>query len=352
MNASDVFWSFVSEWSYVNPDGVKCELKRPAGMVMWERIARQQTDWSVSCGAPRVNQFTMFVAQIKQYMQCWWKCESGRNTGVMYVERVDILMFQRNSSSKEHGMADGFWDVIMWLAIKGKIVGDVKRVMSGGRVASLDDVRQRTVNLLDADHINDNTYHMLSATPGTRLELKSPPMPIPGQLFVVDLFCGYMSAWYDWLEPRAKKEHDDDFIKLYAAERACNYFDMPAVTGVHPQCHVGYLCNDYRPRMWSGTANGWLKPHFTFDWATKAHELPILDLIRAAGLSVNYAMLALICAPCRTHSVSNYANIGNGIAHGVYKAMKGDTEVTKVCTFTARGKTNGRESAQDHSQHL
>ena len=94
-------------------------------------------------------------------------------------------------------MADDFWAEILWLAIKGEMVGDVERVMSGGRVASLDDVRQQAVNLLDADHINDNEYHMLVATPGTRWELKSPPMPIPGQLFVEDLFCGYMSAWYD-----------------------------------------------------------------------------------------------------------------------------------------------------------
>ena len=153
---------------------------------------------------------------------------------------------------------------------------------------------------------------------------------------MVDLFCGYMSAWYDWLEPRAREENGDDFIMLYDAERACNYFDRPAVTGVHPQCHAGYLCNDYRPRMWSGTANGWLKPHFTFEWVNKAHELPILDLIRAAGLSLDHAMLALICALCRPHSVSIYANIGNGTAQGEHKAMKGDTEVTKVCTFTAR----------------
>ena len=152
----------------------------------------------------------------------------------MYVEQADILMFQRNHSSKEHGMADGFWAVILWLATKRQIVGDVERVMSGGLVASLDDVRHQAANLLDAAHINENEYHMLVATPGTRWELKSPPMPIPGQLFVVDLFCGYMSAWYDWFEPRAKEEHGDDFVMLYDAERACNYFDKPAVTGVHP----------------------------------------------------------------------------------------------------------------------
>jgi hypothetical protein len=336
VNASDVFWSFVSEWSCLNPDRVKCVLKRPGGMVMWERLARQQSGWSVSRGVPRVSQFVMFAAQIEQYMRCWWKYESGRSTGVMYMEREDILMFQRNYSSKEHGMADGFWAVILWLAIKGKIVGDVERVMSGGRVASLDDVRRQAQSLLDADHINDSEYHMLAATPGSKWELKSPPMPIPGQLFVVDLFCGYMSAWYGWLEMRAKEEHGDAFIELYDADRACNYYDRPKVTGVHPLCHVGYLCNDYRPRMWSGTKHGWLKPHFTFDWASDAHQLPVQDLVKAAGLSIDHAMLALICAPCRTHSVSNYANVGNGTAYGNYKAMEGETEVTKVCSFAAR----------------
>ena len=194
VNASDVFWSFVSEWCCVNPDRVKCVLRRPGGMVMWERLARQQSGWSVSRGVPRVSQFMMFAAQIEQYMRCWWKYKSGRSTGVMYVERVDILMFQRNYSSKEHGFADGFWAVILWLAIRGKIVGDVERVMNGGQIASLDDVRQQARNLLDADHINDSEYHMIAATPGTKWELKSPPMPIPGQLFVADLFCGYMSA--------------------------------------------------------------------------------------------------------------------------------------------------------------
>ena len=43
VNASDVFWSFVSEWSYANPVRVKCDLKRPGGMIMWERLARQQS---------------------------------------------------------------------------------------------------------------------------------------------------------------------------------------------------------------------------------------------------------------------------------------------------------------------
>ena len=152
-------------------------------------------------------------------------------------------------------MADGFWAVILWLAVKGKIVGDVERIMSGGRVASLDDVRHQASGLLEMGHINDREHHMIAATPGTKWELKMPPMPIPGQLFVADLFCGYMSAWYDWLEPRAREEHGVEYTKLYEADRACNYFERPIVTGVHPQNHVGYLCNDYRPMMWSGTIN-------------------------------------------------------------------------------------------------
>jgi len=38
VNASDVFWSFVAEWSHVHRDRVKCELKRPGGMVMWNGL--------------------------------------------------------------------------------------------------------------------------------------------------------------------------------------------------------------------------------------------------------------------------------------------------------------------------
>ena len=37
---------------------------------------------------------------------------------------------------------------------------------------------------------------------------------------------------------------------------------------------------------------------------------------------------------CRT--VSNYANVQNGTAHGVYKAMKDGSEAMEVCSFTAR----------------
>jgi hypothetical protein len=278
----------------------------------------------------------MFVAQIEQYMRCWWEYESGRSTGVVSVERANILMFQRNYSSKEHGMADGFWAVILWLAVKGKIVGDVERVMSGGRFATLDEVRQHAECLLDEGHINESEYHMNAATPGTRWELKSPPMPIPGQLFVADLFCGYMSAWHDWLEPRAREEHGDGYMELYKVERACIYFERPAVTGVHPQCHVGYMCNNYRPWMWSGTSNGWFKSHFMFDWASDVHELPVLDLVAAAGLSIEHLMLALLCAPCRLHSVNNHANVRNGTAHGVYKAMESGKAAMEVCSFTAR----------------
>ena len=138
-------------------------------------------------------------------------------------------------------------------------------------------------------------------------------MPIPGQLFVADLLCGYMWAWYDWLEPRAREEHGYEYIKLYEAGRACNYVEMPIVTGVHQKTHVGYVCSDYGPRTRSGTANGWLKPHFNFDWASTAHELPVVDLTQAAGLSMDHLMLALLCAPCKTHSVSNYANITSAL---------------------------------------
>ena len=142
-------------------------------MVMWERLARQQCGWSVSRGVPRVSQFVMYAAQIEQYMRCWWEYESDRSTGVMYMERAEILMFQRNYSSKDHGMADGFWAVILWLAVKGKIVGDVERLMSGGQTATLEDVRQQAECLRDADHINDREYHTIAATPGTRWELKT-----------------------------------------------------------------------------------------------------------------------------------------------------------------------------------
>jgi hypothetical protein len=83
INASDVFWSFVAEWIHLNPDRVKCVVRRPGGVVMWERLARQQCGWSVSRGVPRVSQFVMYVAQIEQYMRCWWGYESGRSTGVM-----------------------------------------------------------------------------------------------------------------------------------------------------------------------------------------------------------------------------------------------------------------------------
>lgn len=326
----------MAEWSYVHPDRIKCVLKRPQGMVMWERLSRQQCGWSISRGVPRVSQFVMFAAQIEQYIRCWWKYGSGRSTGVMYVEQEDLKMFQRNYSSREHGMADGFWEAILWLAVKGKIVGDVERIMSGGRVASLDDVRQQASGLLELRHINAREYHMIAATPGTRWELKSPPVPIPGQLFAADLFCGYISAWYGWLEPRAREAHGDEYVRLYEVERACNYYVRLVITGVHQQCHMGYLCNDCMPRLWSGTTNGWLKPHFRFDWATAAHEMPIRDLVEAAGLSVGHLMLTLLCAPCRTHSVSNYANTKYGTAHGVYKAIEDGRAAVEVCSFTAR----------------
>ena len=117
-------------------------------------------------------------------------------------------------------MADGFWAVILWLAVKGKIVGDVERIMSGGRVASLGEIRHQASGLLEMGHMNDKEYHMIAATPGTRWELKSPPMPIPRQLFVADLLCGYMSAWYDWLEPRARGEPGDEYTRMKRTGRA------------------------------------------------------------------------------------------------------------------------------------
>ena len=73
--------------------------------------------------------------------------------------------------------------------------------------------------------------------------------------------------------------------------------------------------------MWPGTANGWLSPHFNFDLANTAHEVPVVDLVQAVGLSTDHLMLALLCAPCRAHSVSNYASMKKGTAHDVYTAL-------------------------------
>ena len=69
-------------------------------------------------------------------------------------------------------MTDGFWAVTLWLAVKGKIVGDVERVMSGGRVASLDEVRHQAIGLLEMGHINEREYHMIAGTPGARWRQK------------------------------------------------------------------------------------------------------------------------------------------------------------------------------------
>ena len=59
-----------------------------------------------------------------------------------------------------------------------------------------------------------------------------------------------------------------------------------------------------------------------FNWTSDVHELPVLDLVVATGLPIEHLMIALLCAPCRLHSVNNRANVQNETAHGVYKAMK------------------------------
>ena len=124
------------------------------------------------------------------------------------------------------------------------------------------------------------------------------------------------------LEPEMNMEMQ--FIELYDAERACNYFDRPNVTGVHPQCHVGYLCNDYRPSMWSGTRNGWLKPHFTFDWASDAHELPVLDLSEGSRLVDRSCDARIDLCTVQDYTLSAIMRMWqNGTAHGEYKAMEG-----------------------------
>jgi hypothetical protein len=109
-------------------------------------------------------------------------------------------------------------------------------------------------------------------------------MPEPEQPFVFDSCCGYQSLYYDFVQ----------------------------------STKYGYLCQDYRRRLYCGSSRGWVRPHIVWDSRAVPHNA-VATMINSAGLSIRHCCWMHGSMPCTSHSTAN-ASQGDA-AYGLYGAQ-------------------------------
>ena len=201
--------------------------------------------------------------------------------GPVDCSRSLLITGRRNlgDSFREHGGAGTYWASLVYLALRGDIVGDIRRYTS--HLPDAEDIwLSKSVKSLLTLGIVDKTSCDRLLGVGTWCA-KAPPLPPAGVPFVLDACCGYQSLYYDLLIH-------------------------------HPE--LGYICFDYRRRLYRGDS-GWVKPHVVVD--LRAIEGDPAEVVLAA---VNRPMQLLRwyhgSAPCTSHSTANGSN--GDEAYGLY----------------------------------
>lgn len=130
---------------------------------------------------------------------------------------------------KGYGGTDAFWLCVIDLAIRGALVGDIRRYSGENQAAEERWIASCVQKLVSMGVMNDQMCDRLLGI--GKYTATTPPLPKEGQLYVLDVCCGYMSVYYDCIKGT----------------------------------NIGYLCCDWKRRLWSGPKHGWLKPHVTAD---------------------------------------------------------------------------------------
>ena len=92
------------------------------------------------------------------------------------------------------------------------------------------------------------------------------------------------------------------------------YYDFVESTG------YGYLCQDYRRRLYCGSSRGWVRPHIVWD-SRVVPQNAIATMVNSVGLSVSNCCWIHGSVPCTSHTTANAAQ--GESAYGLYGSLGG-----------------------------
>lgn len=279
--ATDVYWSWVAvrlrEGMLVHTDTGPMPHPRIQHME-WSREVVNRSGWRYRLEA-RTNSRLLYVcSNIKDWLLTLGGCNK-LPAGIDCTREV-LLRCQKAlyHTIYDIGGADTYWLCVLYMGLRGELVGDLRRHATGGRQKERVWLERAASDLLGRREITDEMYDRVLGL--GKYESTSPPLPVLGEPYVLDLCCGYMSI----------------------------YFDCLVTT------NVGYVCVDWRRRLWSGTLHGWLEPHVCMDLRG---EVNIVETICAQlGLSPLDCVLSHGSPPCSSHSTANGLSGENGL--GLY----------------------------------
>lgn len=271
VKAHDIYWSWVAtllcKGIFYCPGGLSHPFIHHAE---WDREVVNQSGWQLVLSARRTNILLSLGDNIKHWLV---------NTGGCSVLACGIDCNRTVLHSCQHslhhslyqiGGADTFWVTILFLAMRGDLVGDIRRYRHDSLITEQAWLATSVNKLLSTE--------MLSSDAGDRLLGRgkyatfTPPLPQAGQPYILDLCCGFMSIYFDYVLPLDKHK-------------------------------LGYVSVDWRRRMWCGSLHGWLQPHVCMDLRTNPN---IVEAVCSQlDLSPSDSLLNHGSVPCTSHSTAN-----------------------------------------------
>lgn len=206
--------------------------------------------------------------------------------GKVDCTRAALQLAKQNlaDSFSSYGGADTFWAAAVYLALRGDIVGDIRR--GDSYLSSVEDkwMSRSVSNLLDKGLMDlgvaDRLLHR------GQWESYTPPLPVGGQKYVIDMFSGGMSMFHDCMQ----------------------YTDLACVT------------IDYERSVKRGSSSlpcRYVRPHVIMD-VRQAGDRVVMIALQQLHLSMAGLMHCHASPPCTSHSTVNATNRSRGSAYGIY----------------------------------
>jgi hypothetical protein len=297
--AGEIFWVWVgtemsrADGCLTSKDGALLHpVLRGSG---WVRTLVDRVGWNLHLHATHRHIFRGLCRTVVEWLRerCSIVC------GVPYCEHEMLVQCGANLHSTFNPLGGRFvyWTCVMFVAFKGEIVGDIRRYALTSEKDEREWIAEGVLQLCQFDVISKPDADMLRGE--GKYAPRTPPLPGKTQEYVMDLCCGYMSLYFDCLQ----------------------------------NSEIGYVCADYRPRLWSGKLHGWLRPHVVVDFL--AVRDPVEFVLDRTSLKLEKCLLLHSSPPCTSHSTAS--SIQGEKGYGMYGAAgeecgtyRHDTAVAEV----------------------
>ena len=189
-----------------------------------------------------------------------------------------------NDSFLPYGGANTYWAAAVYLALRGDIVGDIRR---GDSYLSADEDiwMSESVSYLLSERLIDASAADRLLHRG-KWESYTPPLPKPDQRYLIDMFCGGMSLYHNCLQ----------------------YTDLACVT------------IDYQRSIKRKSSNQtcrYVRPHLIMD-IRHTGETTVETALQQLRLQGSCLQHGHASPPCTSHSTVNATNRDRGNAYGIY----------------------------------